>query len=161
MRPSGTPEALEARRCIAARLFAQGKSLAEVAALVGSSLSSASRWKQAWRHGGVRTLQAKRHLGPEPKLQLPQRRQLLAALKLGTRHWGYVSSGWTGPLVRDLIRRLFDVEYHPDYVGTLLHRMGWSAQQPERRARERDERAIARWRRDEWPRLKKEPRTSS
>jgi transposase len=161
MRPSGTPEALEARRCIAARLFAQGKSLAEVAALVGSSLSSASRWKQAWRHGGVRTLQPKPHPGPEPKLQPPQRRQLLAALKLGTRHWGYAPSGWTGPLVRDLIRRLFAVEYHPDYVGTLLHQMGWSAQKPERRARERDERAIARWRRDDWPRLKKEPRTSS
>ena len=60
-----------------------------------------------------------------------------------------------------MILRLFGVVFHPEYVPRLLHQMGWSAQKPERRARERDERAIARWRRVEWPRLKKEPRTAS
>jgi transposase len=90
-----------------------------------------------------------------------QRKELLVALKQGTGYWGYWPSGWTCPLVQDLIRRRFGVEYHVDYVGTLLHKLGWSPQKPEQRARERNERAIARWRRDEWPRLKKEPRTSS
>jgi len=33
--------------------------------------------------------------------------------------------------------------------------MGWSCQKPQRRARERDEATIARWRKKEWPRLKK------
>src|SRR6266567_1274833 len=125
MRPVGTPEALEARRCVAARLFAQGKSLAEVAASVGSSVSSASRWKRAWRHGGVKTLRVKPHPGPEPKLQPPQQRQLFA------------------------------VDYHPDYVGTLLHMLGWSPQKPEQLARERREAEIARWRSERWPQLKK------
>ena len=157
MRPIGTPEALEARRCVAARLFAQGKSLAEVAACVGSSVSSASRWKHAWQHGGVRTLKAKPHAGPEPKLQPQQQRQLLAALKLGTQHWGYAPQGWTGPMVRDLIWRLFAVDYRSDYVGTLLHRLGWSPQKPEQRARERREAVIAHWRTERWPLLKKEP----
>jgi transposase len=60
-----------------------------------------------------------------------------------------------------MIQRLFGVEYHPDYVPRLLRKLGWSPQKPEQRARERDERAAARWRRDEWPRLKKESRTSS
>lgn len=161
MRPLGTPEALEARRRIAARLFAQGKSLTEVAATVGSSKSSASRWKQSWERGGDEALRPKRHPGPRPKLQSQQQKQLLTALKQGTRHWGYTIFGWTGPVVRDLIRRLFGVQYHVDYVGTLLHKLGWSPQQPERRARERNERAIARWRRDEWPRLKKEHSAAS
>jgi transposase len=157
MRPVGTPEALEARRRVAARLFAQGKSLAEVAAAVGSSKFSASRWKDAWRHGGVRTLAAKPHPGPAPKLQPSEQRELRAALKLGTRYWGYLPEGWTGPLVRDLIWRLFAVDYHPDYVGTLLHELGWSPQKPEQRARERREAVIARWRSRRWPQLKKEP----
>jgi transposase len=161
MRPVGTPEALEARRRVAARLFAQGKSLAEVAAAVGSSKSSASRWKDAWRHGGVRTLAAKPHRGPEPKLRPSEQRELLAALKLGTRYWGYLPEGWTGPLVADLIWRLFLVDYHPDHVGTLLHNLGWSPQKPEQRARERPEAAIARWRSERWPQLKKEPRAAS
>jgi len=161
MRPSGTPEALEARRCIAARLFAQGKSLAEVAVSVGSSVSSASRWKQAWQRDGVRALQAKPHSGPEPRLSSSQQRHLVAALKRGSRYWGYAPDGWSGPLVQDLIRRLFAVNYHPDYVGTLLHRLGWSPQKPEQRARERREAEIARWRSERWPQLKKERRAAS
>jgi transposase len=157
MRPSGAPEALEARRRIAARLFAQGKSLTEVAAAVGCSKSSASRWKQAWKKGGERALRPKPNPGAKPKLNDHQQRRLLAALQQGTAHWGYAPSGWTGPLVKHLIQRLFGVQYHVDYVGTLLHKLGWSPQKPERRARERNERAIARWHRDQWPRLKKEP----
>lgn len=86
---------------------------------------------------------------------------MLASLKQGTRHWGYALAGWTGPLVRDLIRRLFGVQYHANYVATLLHQLGWSPQKPEHRARERNERAIARWRRAVWPRLKKEHATAS
>lgn len=161
MRPSGSPEALEARRKIAARLFAQGKTLTEVAAAVGCSVSSAYRWKERWRHGGSRSLRARRHLGRQPKMSPEQHKELLVALKRGTGYWNYSPSGWTCPLVQDLIHRQFGIEYHVDYVGTLLHKLGWSPQKPEQRARERNERAIARWRRDEWPRLKKEPRTSS
>jgi transposase len=161
MRPSGTPETLEARRRIAARLFAQGRSVTEVAVAVGSSKSSASRWKRAWRYSGAGALCPKRHPGPSPKLKPHQHRQLLAALKQGTRHWDYALAGWTGPLVRDMIRRLFGVQYHVNYIGTILRQLGWTPQKPEHRARERNERAIARWRRVEWPRLKKEHATAS
>jgi len=43
----------------------------------------------------------------------------------------------------------------------LLHQLGWSPQKPEGRARERNEADIDRWRRETWPRLKKEPRAAS
>jgi len=109
---------------IAARLFAQGKSLTEVAATVGCSKSSASRWKQAWKEGGVEALRPKPNPGPKPRLNPHQQRRLVGALKQGTAHWAYAPDGWTGPLVRDLIRQLFGVKYHVDYVGTLLHKLG-------------------------------------
>jgi transposase len=159
MRPTGSPETLEARRTIAARLFERGVSLTEVAAIVGVDVSSACRWRKSWKHGGK--LRAKPHPGGTPKLSANQRTELVAALSRGTRCWGYAPDGWTGPLVRDMIVRLFGVEFHPEYVPRLLRRLGWSPQKPERRARERNEAEIAQWRRDTWPRLKKEPRTSS
>ena len=155
MRPSGSPELLEARRKIAARLFERGMSLTEVAAVVGSSVSSAHRWRNAWKHGSK--LRSKPHPGRVPKLSAHQRTELVAALTRGTRCWGYAPDGWTGPLVRDMIQRLFAVDFHPEYVPRLLHQLGWSPQQPEQRARERNEADIARWRRESWPRLKKEP----
>ncbi|WP_223840269.1 winged helix-turn-helix domain-containing protein [Saccharopolyspora pogona] len=36
-------------------------------------------------------------------------------------------------------------------------RLGWSAQRPARRARERDEDGIATWIAEDWPRIKKTP----
>jgi hypothetical protein len=36
--------------------------------------------------------------------------------------------------------------------------MGWSCQRPTGRARERKEEEIARWKRVEWPRIKKKPK---
>jgi transposase len=159
MRPTGSPETLETRRKIAARLFERGMSLTDVAAIVGSSVSSACRWRKAWKHGS--RLRAKRHPGPPSKLSVDQRTKLVAALARGTRYWGYAPEGWSGPLVRDVILRLFGVEFHPQYVPRLLHQLGWSPQKPERRARERNEAEIARWRRETWPRLKKEPQTAS
>src|SRR3990167_5895269 len=119
MRPPGSPEVLEARRKIAARLFAHGKTLTEVAAAVGCSVSSAYRWKERWRHGGSRSLRARQHLGRHPRMSPEQHKELLVALKQGTSYWDYSPSGWTCPLVQDLIHRQFGVEYHVDYVGTL------------------------------------------
>jgi transposase len=159
MRPKGSPEALEARRKVAARMFERGMTLTEVAAVVGCSVSSAYRWRHAWRHGSK--LHAKQHPGGKWKLSAQQRTKLVAAMSHGTRYWGYAPSGWTGPLVQYFIERLFGVRYHRDSVSRLLRGLGWSPQKPVVRGRERDEAAIARWSREDWPRLKKEPRTAS
>jgi Winged helix-turn helix len=42
----------------------------------------------------------------------------------------------------------------PRALWRLLRRLGWSPQRPARRARERDEAEIARWRTQDWPRIK-------
>lgn len=146
---------MEARRRIAARLFAQGKSLTEVAAAVGSSVSSASRWRKIWRRRGDRGLVPKRHPGPRRKLTVVQQRQLVSALDQGPEAWEFDRPGWTCALVRQLIQRMFGVEFHVDYVGTLLHQLGWSPQKPQQRARERNEVEIERWRHEIWPEIKK------
>jgi transposase len=57
--------------------------------------------------------------------------------------------------VAEVIRKQFGVGYDPSQVWRILNALGWSAQKPERRARERDEAAVARWRQKDWPRIKK------
>ena len=47
------------------------------------------------------------------------------------------------------------VRYDPDHVGRILHSLGLSVQKPEALARERDAKAIRRWRSTDWPRIKK------
>ena len=55
----------------------------------------------------------------------------------------------------ELIRREFGVSYRRDHVGRLMRSLNWSHQKPEKRAIERDEAEIERWKRKEWPRVKK------
>jgi len=57
---------------------------------------------------------------------------------------------------RDLAEE-FGVHYHPHHIGRLMHRFHWSHQKPERRAIEQDEPDVERWKRQEWPRIKKKP----
>jgi len=84
-----------------------------------------------------------------------QKRRLVALLKKGAVAAGYDSELWTCRRVRDLIGKTEDVWYDFNHVGRILHALGFSVQKPEARARERDERAIARWRKRDWPRIKK------
>ena len=64
---------------------------------------------------------------------------------------------WTTKRVAELIRRHFGVSLHHDHVGRFLHKvLKWSPQKPRKKARERDEKAIRRWRRNELPRIVEE-----
>jgi len=110
-----------------------------------------------YREAGEEGLRAKRHPGAKPKLP-PDRREELADLLLkGPLAHGYPTDLWTLQRVGQVIQKHFGLRYHPSSVWRLLRAMGWSSQKPERRARERDEEAILRWRRKDWPRIKKSP----
>jgi transposase len=84
--------------------------------------------------------------------------QLAEHLQNGPQTHGYATALWTTERIARLIKRQFGVRYHRDHVGRLLGQMGWSCQRPTGRARERKEEEIARWKRVEWPRIKKKPK---
>lgn len=89
------------------------------------------------------------------RLNAPQKRRLRAALKRGAVAVGYDSDLWTCQRVRDVIGRTEGVWYDFNHVGRILHALGFCVQKPESRARERDEGAIACWRKRDWPRIKR------
>ncbi|MCC6284961.1 MAG: IS630 family transposase [Phycisphaerales bacterium] len=155
MRIKGTPAELEARRRRAAVLLGQGKGVNEVARLVGASSSSVSRWKTALRKRGPEGLKSRPHPGRRPRLSKADKRRLVSLLKRGALAAGYPNDLWTCRRVTDLIGKTFNVWYDLNHVGRILHSMGLSVQKPEARARERDEAAIERWRKQAWPRIKK------
>ncbi|MCX5638071.1 MAG: IS630 family transposase [Planctomycetota bacterium] len=155
MRPKGSAEELEVRRRIAAKLLVEGKGICEVAKLVGASASSVHRWKETLEKGGLEALKPKPHPGRPCRLSSQQKKQLLKILLKGPLAAGFSTDLWTCRRVAEVIQRNFGVKYHPDHVWHLLRSLGWSCQKPERRARERDEKAIQRWRQRDWPRIKK------
>jgi len=161
MRPKGSaaqleqPAQLEQRRRLAVSLLDEGMKPAKVAKRVGTSRASVTRWRQAYEDRGQEALKAKPHPGKPKRLTARQRQRLAKLLLQGARKHGYSTDLWTLARVAEVIAGVFGVEYHPGHVWYILRSMGWSCQKPERRARERDEQAIARWRREDWPRIKK------
>lgn len=155
MRPKGSAAELEVRRRKAVDLLQDGKTLTEVARLVGADLSSVKRWKRAVKTGGLAALAAKPNPGRPSKLTDEQKQLLSTIVRQGARAAGFRNELWTCRRVAHVVRERFGVEYHCDHVGRLLHALGFTPQKPERRARERDEGALARWRSHAWPRIKK------
>jgi transposase len=149
--------AMEKRRQQAGKLFAKDCSAPDVARRLGVARQVAYRWKNAWDQGGNEALASKGPAGPKSKLTAEQTERVTQALLAGPVVHGYKTALWTLPRVASLIEDLTGIDYHPGHVWRLLGASGFSCQRPERRAVERDEKAIRRWHRTDWPALKKRP----
>ena len=157
MRPSGSPQELERRRFRGLALLREGLSPVEVARRVGVDRRSVRRWKASARGQGRRALAARPAPGRPQRLTPENRRRLEKDLLRGAQAAGFETELWTCPRVAQWIARRFHVHYHPDHVCRLLHSLGWSPQKPQRRAIERDEKAVRHWMRHTWSAIKKKP----
>jgi len=151
-------EALERRRLRAARLLVKGFRQAEVARRVGVHRQSVSRWAHQLAASGRAGLKQAGRPGRPSRLRADDLRRLAQALKRGPEALGYSTSLWTAARVAEWIRRECGIQYHPRHVWWILRRLGWSCQRPAARARERDEAAVRRWKKQRWPELKKKPK---
>jgi transposase len=138
----------------AARMFEQGTSQAEVARRLDTSRQNAHRWHRAWQQGGRIALRAAGRAGRRPKLDARGRRKVERALLQGALVHGFDSDLWTCKRVAMVIERLTGVRHHPLHIWRILGQLGWTLQRPQRHASERDEEAIARWVKQDRPRIR-------
>jgi transposase len=147
-------------RLAAAELIEAEASDREIARRFRVSRMSANRWRRALAAGGREGLASKGAGGARCKLSPAQLGELEAVLDAGPAAWGWDEDQcWTLARVAELVRQRFKVEYTLAGIDVLLHRIGWSVQVPARRATERDEAAVARWREETWPVVKERRRT--
>jgi transposase len=131
----------EGRRLRAFELKQQGWSQQQIAEALGVSKGAVSQWMKRARDGGggVEALRRRAAPGARPRLSEEQRAKVPELLER----------------VAEVIRREFGVSYHPAHVSRLLKMLKQSLQKPQRRANQRDEEAIERWKEKRWPSLKK------
>ena len=158
MRPVGTTKQLEQRRRKAIALLKQGCGVRETARLIGASPSTVTEWRKAYEKFGEQAFEAHSPPGRTPGLSQKQKNRLAKLLLKGASRHGYSTELWTLQRVAEVIDSHFGIRYELSSVWHILKGMGWSCQKPERRARERDEKAIALWRKKDWPRIKKSPK---
>jgi transposase len=111
-----------------------------------------------WEDGGAEALCSSGPSSPAPRLSDAQLAQVERARREGATAHGFTGQLWTLERIATVIERLTGVQHHPAWVWALLrHRLGWTVQRPKRRAAERDQAAIDRWGKDDWPRIKQTP----
>lgn len=138
----------------------EGRPAAEVARLLEVHERTVRRWVKRYEAEGDEGLAAKPHPGREPKLDAHQAAQVLAWLTKNPTEgeFGFPTELWTGPRVAQLIERRLDVRMNPNYLIKWLRDRGITSQAVRRRPRGHNPEAMARWQREEWPRiLKKRP----
>jgi len=138
-------------------LMEQGYGDTAIARMLNTIAPSVWRWRKAYQRGGRKALTAKPVPGRPPRLTRRQRRSLANRLVKGARAHGFATDLWTCPRIARMIEECYGVRYHVDHIPRLMARLGFSCQKPERRAVERDEKAVRQWVRKDWPRIKKRP----
>jgi len=146
---------LEARRRRAGRLFLRGMSQAEVARRCEVSRTTAMRWHRDFEASGIAGLTSKGPRGRPSRLSAADLRKVERILLQGPLKHGYRTDLWSLPRVAEVIKKTTGESYHPGHVWRILRRLGWSPQRPTTRAKEKDEKAVQRWIRSQWPRIKK------
>jgi transposase len=141
----------------AVALFGGELNNTEIGRRLKVSNQTVSRWRKEYQEGGKAAMRKAGRAGRKPLLSARQLLQLTRKLLAGPEKLGYDTPLWTSQRVAGLIEQEFGVCYHSGHVWRILRNLGWSPQRPVGRAIERDEKAIAEWKRKTWPAIKKKP----
>ena len=151
----------EARRLQAWHLRQKGWPQRHIAEALGVSAAAVSQWLKRARQDGPQALRHRPPPGAPRRLAADQLARLPDLRRRGPAAYGFRGDLWTRNRIAAVIRLEVGVSYHPTHVGRLCNRIRWSPQKPARHARQRDEAAIAHWREQIWPAIKRGRRSSS
>lgn len=148
------------RRRVVTAVVQEQVSQSQAARLFGVSRQAVHGWVKTYRQQGSRGLTAGRRGRPsQPRLAAVQARQV----------YGWIRDRcpdqlklpfvlWTREAVQLLLAQRLGVEVSVWTVGRYLRRWGLTPQKPVRRAYERNPEAVARWLKQEYPRLRQQAR---
>jgi transposase len=132
----------------------RGMTQTEAAPTFGASLRAVSKWMRLDREGGLRRLKLKRRGRRPGEGHLSAKRaERIRALIVGKMpdQMKLPFYLWTRAAVASLIAREYGITVSLVTVGRYLKVWGMSPQKPVRRAYERNDAAIARWLKQEYP----------
>ena len=136
----------------------RGWSQRSIAEALDVSEETVCRWLARVRDGGAETLRARSSPGRPSRLSPDQRRSIPELLWHGPEAYGFRGQVWTCARIAKVIEWEFGIRYHKDHVGRILKGLHWTPQQPIKRAIQRDDEAIRRWRDETWPELRRRAR---
>jgi transposase len=146
-----------ALRIQAIMLSVQKQTTGQIAGGLQVDRTRVHAWVGAWNEHGEDGLLEGHRSGRPAQLNAPQREQLSDILESGPVAHGLNTGVWTSPLIAQIIREEFAVNYHPGHVRHLLKALNFSVQRPKTRLVQADPKKQNRWIRYTHPNLKKTP----
>ncbi len=158
MRSIGSPAELERRRLLAVQRLSEGYTPDEVADFLGVTPRSVWHWLADFRQHGEAGLAARPAAGRPSKLAPAQERIVYRWLTDNPMDHGFPTELWTAARLGLLIHEEWGISFQPHYLVDWLRQRGYTPQLPRRVAREADQREIARWLAEDWPRIQRKAR---
>jgi transposase len=147
----------EERRKRAWALYQAGWKQKDIAEALGVTKGAVSQWIKTGKEGGEKALEDRPKPGAPRRLSTAERQRIPGLLELGAESFGFRGDVWTCSRIAKVIKREFGVKYHPAHVSRILKELDWTPQKPRRRAKQRREAEIQRWKEERWLELKKRP----
>jgi transposase len=141
------------KRLHALLAIAEGMTIRGVAQLLDLGEQTVRDYLNCFLWQGGSSCVYKRPPGRPAKLTKRQRKALAELIQAGPPAAGYASGCWNTPMLQDLIHRRFGVEYHPHYICTLLHNLGFSYQKARFGSDHLNEVKRLEWCQTRWPQI--------
>ena len=146
------------KRIHALLAIADGMTVSEAAQMLSLGEQTVRDYLNRFFWRGVASLVYQRPPGRPAKLTKTQRKALAALIEAGPQAAGYPSGCWSATILHDLIYRHFGVAYHPHYICTLLHNLGFSYQKARFVSDHLDAAKRLEWCHQRWPTVLRQAR---
>jgi len=147
--------ASETIRIMAVRRVQEGETPSEVIKSYGLCRTTIYRWLRAYKRRGETVLRSRPSPGRPCRLTAKEKRRVRTWIcGKDPRQYGFDFGLWTRRIVADLIESRFGKKLGVTAVGRLLAELDITPQKPLRRAYERDPQAIAKWKTQDYPKLR-------
>lgn len=147
---------LEHMRLLAVERVLAGEKPSAVAKSFGICRTSIYKWLRTHRKRGREALRSTMAKGPTPKLTDGQKNRVRRwIVGKDPRQYGFDFGLWTRSIIAEMIQDRFEVSLTLPSIGRLLASLDITPQKPLRRAYERDEKEIQKWKEEKYPALRK------
>lgn len=145
----------EATRLKAAKLFKKNMPQAEIARKLGVTPAAVNYWHIDWKQGGTKALKSKGSPGFSSKLIPKDRTAFKEAILKGPLTYGYETNFWTLSRLSAVMKKVAGVKFGTTHTWKIVRSLGFTPQKPRVLAAQRDEAAIAAWKKKRLHGLKK------
>ena len=146
-------DVLEHLRMQAIKLWKNKKKVKDIVDVLGVKKSAVYMWVKNYKKLGLKSLKRRKAKGAEPKLDKNKTKKLVVMLKKTADNYGFETPLWDCKKITRLIKEKFGKSIHYSNVWRLLQRLGLSPQKPQRQAKERNEKEVRKWIKDDWPKI--------